>query len=346
MNKRIAYLVLAACWLLSSTAHAMCKNVLAYADGSVGWHYDNKRVAEADPKSFHVLTGLGSEIYYNPCMRDSGYAADKLHVYKGAYTIPNADPASFSFLADGYSRDATHIFYMGTILDGADARTFKQISRGFFMDSVHVYLNGAVIEDANPVTFRPLGNNPYPGTGLARDAKHVFFGASAVLAANSTDVEPLGRQYWVSNRTIFFAGKPLAHVDSVTFHIAGDDELAFSAEDSEHYFLGDQALNKSACRKVGEIVLACKNYVLARGHKYSQIDAPSLHYLSRFPQMCQVIENSMIYQDDYGIYEFFGDGTIMKFLSFQPDRKFERLDKTLKDLLCDHPITQSLNMDQ
>jgi DKNYY family len=348
MNKWIFSILIAACLLFSGVGHAMCGGGVAiYHKGSDGWYYDRQKVLGADSESFHVLPGPGSDLLYNPCMRDSGYAADRLHVYRRSNALPDADPASFSYLADGYSQDATHVYYLEAILKGADVKTFRQIASGFFFkDSTHVYLNGVSVKNAGPATLLPLRSDSFPGAGLARDSAHVFWDASAVANANPKDARSLGRQYWTSNRTIFLADKQLTQVDFATFSVAGDDERAYSAEDTGHYFLGSRALNKSECRKVGLVVLACKNFIFASSRKYSQIDAASLHSLGMFPRMCQVIEGSLIYQDDHGIYEFYGDGTIMKFLSFQPDRRFESLDKTLEDRLCDHPITQSLKVDQ
>ena len=329
--------------LLSSTAHANCSGVDHYVKGNDGWFFNREKVRGADPESFHVLPGPDSNPFCGDV--DSGYAADKLHVYIGSKTLTGADSVTFFIIGSGYSHDATHVYYLENILDGADARHFKKIAPGFFKDSSHVYLNGNLIKNADPSTFLTFGNNSYPGLDLERDAAHLFFGGSVVPTVNPKNVKLLGRQYWTNNQKIYFADKPLALVDSATFNIANDNEIAFSAEDKDHYFLGSQIFNKSECRKVGGIVLACKNYIFASGRKYSQVDVSTLHYLGMFPHMCMVIENSMIYQDKHSMYEFLGDGTIMRFLGFQPDRKYESLDKPLENLLCGSPVTQSLNTD-
>ncbi len=318
-----------------------------YYELSNGWHYDRQRIPQADPQSFHILPGPGSDLFYNPCARDSGYAVDKAHVYRRATVLRDADPATFSLLDYGYSHDATHVYYMEEILSNADARTFQKITPGsFFKDSSHVFLNGVAIKNADPATFSPIGDNSYPGKGLARDRKHVFWGASEIAGADPRDAKPLGRWYWSSRQTIYLEDHPLLLADFATFKAAGDEELAYSAEDKEHYFLGGRALDKSECRKVGRVVLACKGYILASGRKYSRVDSSSLHYLGMFPRMCQVMQNGLIYQDNRGIYEFYGDGTIMKFLGFEPDRQYETLDKALEDRLCDCPGTQSLIWDK
>jgi DKNYY family len=341
------WLIATALLVLPAVSYAMCGDGLFfYAKGDNGWYYHGSKIEGADPGSFRVLAGVGSDAFSNPCARDSGYAVDNAHVYRGAKTLPEADPATFVVLSGGYSRDATHVYFQDTVLRGADAKTFTGITAGYFKDAANVYLNGATVADADPGTFRSADNSAYPGTGLARDRAHVFFGASVVAEADPRDVKALGRQYWRSHERIFFADTLLANVEAATFRIAGADELAFSAQDRHHYFLGQHAVNKTDCHAEGEIVLACASNVLAGGHQYGSLDAASIHYLGRFQRRCDVIENSMIYQDDNGLYEVFGDGTIMKFLGVSANQRFEGLDKSLEDRLCDHPVTQSVRADQ
>ncbi len=347
MKHKKQWLIATAWLLLSTPTYAMCgAGLFFYAKGDNGWYYHGSKIEGADLDSFHVLPSKRSDAFYNPCARDSGYAIDNRHVYRGAKTLPEADPTTFVLLHGGYSRDATHVYFQDTALQSANAKTFTEIAAGYFKDAANVYLNGAAIADADPGTFRSLDHNAYPGMGLARDRTHVFFGASAVAEADPRDVNVLGRQYWRSHERIFFAHTPLTHVEVSTFKVASADQLAFSAEDRHDYFLGQRALNKADCHPEGEIVLACKSNVLAGGHYYNGLDAASIHFLGRFHRRCDVIENSMIYQDDHGLYEIFGDGTIMKFLGVSSNQKFERLDKPLEDRLCDHPVTQSVRMDQ
>lgn len=326
--------------LQCATASAMCgAGEIAYHSGKDGWYYGSsmfpskrfsKRIEGADIASFRVLPGAGSDIVYNPCKRDSGYATDRFHVYREAAILPHADPATFSFLDRGYSRDATHVYYLERLLVGTDAVTFREVGSGFFKDSVHVYLSGYAINGADPGTFFLVGKDEYPGYGLAHDANHVFFGASVVVDAGPKDIKSLGRQYWSSNGIIFFADQRLSSVDASSFRVASEDEPAFSAEDEDRYFLGIRTVNKAECRSVGSIVLACRGYILSAGRKYTGVDSASLRYLGRFPETrCDVIGNSLIYQDSRAIYEFYGDGIIMKFIAFDPDKQYSRLDATL-----------------
>jgi hypothetical protein len=43
---------------------------------------------------------------------------------------------------------------------------------------------------------------------------------------------------------------------------------------------------------------------------------------------------------------FMAMGIIMKFITFDPDKQYSRLDATLKKQLCLHPVTQSLTLEQ
>jgi len=317
--------------------HSLCSRSAAssYDKESDGWYYGEK-LQSIDPESFHLLFAPGSD---NPCFAD--YAADKRHVYMGASIFPAADPATFKVLGGRYSRDAARVYYYDKVLGGADAKTFTEISRGIFKDSKHVYADGAPVENTDPATFSFLGDTG----GLAHDATHVFYDMSVIPGINPKDVKYLGRGYWGNNRTIFFEKNSLAPADPATFKVAGEDEIAFSAEDKDHYFLDNIVSDKSSCRKVGRAAVACKNYILASLHKYSsKIDPASLHYLGT-AHLCRDIEGTMIYEDKHGIYEFFDGGPIMKFINFPPGKQSIALDKTLERRLCSHPATQSLEWD-
>jgi hypothetical protein len=159
--------------LSATAAEAVCgAGVTSYNQDKDGWHYGNyqsglraqydKKVEGAEPDSFHVLPG-SDDIVYNPCARDSGYAADKSHVYKGADIMPGADPRTFTFLPHGYARDAAH-----------------------------VYLAGAQIKDADSATFRVAGNDE--SAFSAEDVKHYFQGITFLFPARH--IHGLIRRHW------------------------------------------------------------------------------------------------------------------------------------------------------
>ena len=316
-----------------------------------GWSYFRTKLDGVDTASFHVLPGPGSDPWFNPCARDSGYAVDRFHVYRGPSALPEADPVTFSLLSFGYARDAQHVYYLDKIIGGADARTFSAVTDGYFKDANHVYLLGKAIPEVDPVTFQVLDSHSMNG-GLVRDAQHVYYGATIVAGADRGDAKPLGNQYWESRGGIYFQDQYLAGAQAKTFRVAGLQTRAFMAEDATHYFLGAEPLSKVACRQVGEIVLACRDYLLAAGRKYSRIDSASIHYLGQvpgveqLPRACGLIPGALIYQDRHGIYDVFGDGGVMKFLDFQPTRQYSALDKSLENDLCAGPVSISMNPDR
>jgi DKNYY family len=340
LSAKRAVLLALACLLSASGARAMCgAGRIGYKNTADGWSYFRTKIAGADPASFHVLPGLGSDPWYNPCASDSGYAADRFHVYRGAAVLPEADPATFSLLSYGYARDARHVYYMEKILIGANARTFSTATGGYFTDAAHVYLQGKTIPEADPATFQPFDRNSFY-SGLARDSRHVFYNGTMIAGAGRDDAKPFDSQYWTSHGKIYFQDQLVAAAHAKTFKVAGQQTRAFMAEDATQFFLGAKPLSKAACRQVGEIVLACGGYLLSAGHKYSRIDSASIHYLGLFPDVqqlprgCGVMAGSLIYQDLQGVYEFYGDGTVMKFADFQPVRQYSEVDKSLENSLC------------
>jgi hypothetical protein len=321
--------------LLCCTALANCPRAEYYKTDK-GWFYALTKIEDADPATFHVLTGPDPYVEMIPCVHDSGYAVDRSHAYWDGNIIPGADPRTFSYLHFGYSRDANHVYYRAAILRGADIRTFSQIDHLYFKDATHVYLNGAAIPDADPTTFSLLGTTWWWwGGALARDARHVFFGAAPVPEASPKDTVDLSDSYWMSNQTIFFENKPLKQADVASFHVAPKDERAFWAEDKDHYFWDMQTLDKAECKKVGTVILACRNYVLASGSRVYGLDSRSLHYLGAFPRIrgCEIFEATEIYQDSHGIHILTSDG-LERFAGSRQLPKVDSLDKALAKRLC------------
>jgi len=276
------------------------------------WYYGNAKIEGADLKSFRVLDDPQRD--YIPCETSDTYAADKFHVYSGGTILSGADPASFSLLYDNYARDARHAYYLDAPISNDGASFARVGSTDFFKDARHVYFEGKVINDADAATFAPFKNANFPpgGGGLAHDASHVFVGllypnVSLISIASANDVKVLGNIYWISNRTIFFADKPLPQADVASFVVAKEGEYAFTAEDKDHYFSDDllhhRVLNKSECKKIGPSVIACKDYILAAGQKYVELDAASLHYLG-------MKDGWWTYEDKHGIHRVSGDGFI------------------------------------
>ena len=318
--KRLILFIAAICLLHNEEARAMCAPQSAnyeYHEGKDGWYFIDTKISEAESGSFHVLNQDMQYTIFNPCKSgpDFAYAADKFHVYRYGVSLSDADPATFLLVDDGYARDAKHVYYEGKILHEADAGTFEQITSGdFFKDSGHVYIYGTAIKDADPATFALIEDGSFPGGGLAQDALHVYFASGLhdaepivpIPGVNAKDVKGLGNLYWRSDGAIFFGDKPIAGADAATFSVPKERELAFTAEDKDHYFIDDlldhRTANKSECRKVGPIVLACENYILVAGRKYSRLDSVSILYLDMDPT------GYMIYQDIHGKHSISATG--------------------------------------
>jgi hypothetical protein len=133
---------------------------------------------------------------------------------------------------------------------------------------------------------------------------------------------------------VFEGTKPISQADPATFRYGGSDETGFTAEDKDNYFWNDTAYKKSECREVGK-VLACKNYIIAGGLQYSQIDPVSLHYVGKLSDNgCGGIAvRSRIYQNKDGIYAIDGAGGVRK-LGFIANKVYETLDSSLESQLC------------
>jgi hypothetical protein len=333
--RRLSSLLPLPCLLLCSTLHAAQCADANYRKTDKGWVFGGKKVEDADVATFRILSGPDPYLGSIPCVHDSGYAADRFHVYWQGAVIPGADPKTFSYLQFGYSRDANHAYYRVAILSDADVRTFKPIAPPYFKDAAHVYLGGATIKDADPATFSLVSSSWFGGgDALARDARHVFFGATLVPEANPKDVVVSGNQYWVSNQVVFFKERPLSQADAASFHIASKGQEAFWAEDKAHYFVRSHTLDKTECREVGPAIVACKSYVWALGYKYSKLDPGSLHYLGGFPPKHCLYEGLLTYQDKHAIYFIDGNRMVERFLHSQKYPRIERLDKLNADRLC------------
>ena len=325
---------LLACLLLCYTAQAIQCADDNYRKTAQGWFFERRSVEGADLATFQVITGPDPYLGLIPCVHDSGFAADKLHVYWHGSAISGADPETFSYLQFDYSRDAAHAYYRATVLSGADARTFTYIDRAYFKDAAHVYLRGATIEDADPAAFSILSSSCFGEDSLARDTRHVFFGATVVSEANPKDVVDSGDQYWISNRTVFFKEKALSLADAASFHIAPKGEEAFWAEDKAHYFVRSHTLEKAQCRQVGPTILACRSDVWGLGYRYSKLDSGSLHYLGGFPPKYCLYEGLLTYQDKHGVYFIDGNRMVERFLHSRQYPSIEHLDKANANRLC------------
>ena len=323
--------------LLPGEAYAMCQGVPSgYEQKDDGWYYGRK-IEGIDQVTFHLISGEDSTIGDIPCVRvTSEYAADNLNVYISGHILPGADPVTFSIVARGYTRDANHVYLRGRVINGADPKSFGRVEQTeFFKDSTHVYIQGQIVKDADASTFSSFSFNDDLARVLGHDAKHVFYKASEVPGANPNNVKVVGRQYWVSNQTMFSGDKPIGSADPTTFKTGGNEELPYTSEDKNNYYWNNQVYSKTECRDVGPIVLACKNYIIVKGYQYSQIDTTSLQYLGKLSDNgCGGVPvRSRIYQNNTGLYAVDGNGGVRK-LNFIADKKFDKLDNELERRLC------------
>lgn len=169
-------------------------------------------VADADPASFEVINGE--------------YAKDASHVYwEGYYTLPDADPATFSIvpaagsdnMQTGYGKDKTYVYNLYRKLPGADPATFT-------LDPVPhdknlIYQNSDVVGPAslitdnaqyakalpvacNPLVEQPIYPQAYPPAFSASGSVIGYPNDNAICvidkAADTIKIFPYGTQQGVS----------------------------------------------------------------------------------------------------------------------------------------------------
>lgn len=158
--------------------------------------YSGKRLALADPSSFHLL--IDDRGGQGP----NHFAADSSHVWCYQTMIIGADPSHFTLIADsqatatGFATDKRHVYYCSQLITAADPVTFSSINdtggngTGFAKDKIHVFvvdgLAGAVVvPGANPASFRAYNFSDGYNTGYGKDGSHVYYYSRLMPAADS-----------------------------------------------------------------------------------------------------------------------------------------------------------------
>lgn len=178
-----------------------------YSKDSQFVYQANRRIEEADPKSFSQIKGK--------------YYRDKNHVFYSGKKIVGADPLTFEVLNEKYAKDKNHVFYIDVILQGADPQSFEWLQENYSRDKQHVYLESFLLPDSDAQTFEILEGC------YSRDAKQVYFCEHVV----SQDPKHFEFIKW-KNRILF--GKDSKSVYNRQKRLEGADPETFTIV-SEYY---------------------------------------------------------------------------------------------------------------
>lgn len=234
-----------------------------------GWPAQRTVIGEADAESF---TEINDE-----------YGKDKSHVFYLWRVIPNADPATFAYLAGGYSKDKNSGYSQDQVIsnDGlhfdivpnpnetASNRTAEGIA--YARDSRQVYRSRIAVEGADPATFVfvPMFNGNY----LTYDRRGVYSYDKPIEGADGSTFRKvsdfhfcdkqgawglsLGREtHWV----------PMATVDVATFTGIGKNY----AKDKQHVYYGIDTIkgaDPATFEETGYLTGKDKNGLYSSGYR-------------------------------------------------------------------------------
>jgi hypothetical protein len=105
-------------------------------------YYQNKKIKNADPKSFTGLINVG---WFN-WIETYHYMRDKNGVYYDERVIQNADPSTFELMKDLHAKDKKHMYYAGWKISGVDYDTYIPLRWSYGRDKNHFYFAGKILD--------------------------------------------------------------------------------------------------------------------------------------------------------------------------------------------------------
>lgn len=207
---------------------------VVFLDWNAGDGKINRKVAEADPKTFRT--------FEQPSIARALFAADNNHVFMAelyrVVVIAGADPKTFEVLtSDGsFARDSKNAFYVGVALKDAHPASFQVIKSPFAKDEKRAYVGTIPIPVQDIASWTPLErghaedpwyrphNEKFPkphdgltGRGWSQDKVQVYWGHRPVKDADSATFEALGQFYAKDSQRVYFGGQVIEGADSATF---------------------------------------------------------------------------------------------------------------------------------
>jgi hypothetical protein len=187
----------------------------AFQQKDGAWYFHTTLIADADVKSFQVLS--------------AHYAKDKHRVYHGdtyrvsqdyfttkrsrVIVVERAEPATFRYLNYEYARDRTNVFFEGVLFPVQDIETFQLLDYGFARDRISGYYHQQPVPGSDGSSFVALD------THYSKDARRVFY---SVLEPAPKD--PLRKTFQVSG------------ADVASFEALGGVTDGADAKDRDHTY--------------------------------------------------------------------------------------------------------------
>lgn len=146
--------------------------------------------------------------------------------------IKAADAESFTAINDDYGNDKNHAFYLGKPIPNADPATFTYLAGSYSKDSKNGYSRDQLISTDGP-NFDIVPNpNETPtnvsaeGIAYARDSRRVYKDVITIDGADPATfaVVPMfnGNYLTHDRRRVYFQDRPIAGVDGATFRKVSD----------------------------------------------------------------------------------------------------------------------------
>ncbi|GAB2579198.1 hypothetical protein GCM10027190_31140 [Spirosoma areae] len=150
--------------------------------------------------------------------------------------IGAADAESFTAINDNYGKDKSHVFYLTTAIPNADPATFLYLAGSYSKDKNSGYSRDQPISSDGPnFTFVPNPNETptsvsAEGIAYARDSHRVYKDVMPIDGADPATfvVVPMfnGNYLTHDRRWVYFQDKPMEGVDGATFRKVSDFHFA------------------------------------------------------------------------------------------------------------------------
>lgn len=191
------------------------ENASPFQQKDGAWHYHSTPIADADAKSFQVLSAHYAKdarrVYYGDTYRESQdyFTTKKSRVI----AMELADPATFRTLDSDYARDKAHVYFEGVRFPVKDIETFQLLDYGYARDRVSGYYHQRPVPGSDGSTFAALDLH------YSKDAKNVFYSV----------LEPAPKE--PVRRTIRVQG-----ADAATFAVLDRTADSPDAKDRDHTY--------------------------------------------------------------------------------------------------------------
>ena len=135
-------------------------------------YFENKTIAEADPKTFGNLDGE----YWKDAKRV--YIFDAM---LAVIPIANSDSATFKALGEGWAVDSKRAYYYKTGFIPEDIKTFEIVNRVWAKDKLAYYYTARKLKNVDLKTFELMNDSCF---SFAKDRNHVYWHGWGVPGAD------------------------------------------------------------------------------------------------------------------------------------------------------------------